>query len=448
MRILFINVSKYFGNRVYREYPLGAGMLATIVQNAGYKVKLYDMAVEENSVIEIVSEFEPDIIGLSYSSAGAHTAYGLIKSLKSKTSAVLIAGGIHPTLYYEEALNNGIDFVVVGEAENVILPLIDNIEKSRKLINNDFDNFSGIAYWNKDSIKYKKQSETVDLNELPFVNRDLFNMKHYTYHSILSSRGCIHQCMFCSSKGLAGCLPRMSAPERIISEIEFLACKYGKINLYWADDMFFHDHAARIRFCNLLIQKKLPVQYVIQLRADNINDELMIALKQSGCIKVAFGAESGSNEILKTIKKDITAETIENAIICAKKNQLRIKTWWIVGLPGTYDQQLEALKIIKLTYPNEVAIHIFAPLPGSDFWDEADKYGIHLPESLQKLELLGYYTNPDEIHLDYLSTGELRALISIYEQELSNYGYIPTDRSEGDEEYIYTTPNQKKTFRV
>ena len=447
MRILFINCSKYFDNRVYREYPLGIGILATIVRNAGYKVKLHDMAVEEIPVNEIVSDFKPDIIGFSYSSICAYTAYKLLKSLKKRTNAVFVAGGIHPTLFYEEALNNGFDYVVVGEGENVILPLIDNIEKNKNN-NDEFDKLSGIAYKNKNNIIYNKSSNAVKLDEMPFVDRELFNLKHYNFHSMVSSRGCFHKCMFCSSRGLAGCAPRVSSPERIISEIEYLTGKYGKINLYWADDMFFYDNNARMRFCNLLIQKKLPVQYVIQLRADNINDELIIALKQSGCIKIAFGAESGSDEILKTIKKDITVETIQNAIICAKNNGLRIKTWWILGLPGKYDLQMEALKVIKLAMPNEVAIHIFAPLPGSDFWDNAGKYGIHPPKSLKKMELLGYYTNPDDIHLDYLTAKELRSLIGVYERELLNYGYIPTDKAKGDEDYIYTTPNQKRTFEV
>jgi radical SAM superfamily enzyme YgiQ (UPF0313 family) len=445
MRVLFVNVSKKYGARVYKEYPLGIGILGTIVRNAGHTVKIYDMVVEKTPIIDVISDFKPDVIGLSYTSISAYTAYRLLEILKSTVSAVLIAGGIHPTLYYEEALNQGFDFVVIGEGEHVILPLIGYVENND---NDAFDQLRGIAYKEGNNIIYRPQTEVVNLNELPFIDRNLFAMNYYPYHSIISSRGCIHKCMFCTSQGLAGRIPRMSAPEKIISEMEFLANEYGKINLYWADDMFFHDHAARIRFCDLLIKKRIPIQYVIQLRADNINDELIVALKQSGCVKIAIGAESGSNEILKTIKKGINKETIKNAIDCAKINNLRIKTWWIVGLPGTYDQQLEALEIIKLTRPNEVAIHTFVPLPGSEFWDNADKYGIHVPRSLQELELLGYYNNPDVIHFDYISAGELHALINTYEQALLDYGYVPTDKSKGTEDYIYTSPNQKQTFEV
>ena len=82
MRILFINALKYFGNRIYREYPLGIGLLATIVQNAGHIVKICDMAVEEISITEIVSNYKPDIIGISFSSICAYTAYKLIENIK------------------------------------------------------------------------------------------------------------------------------------------------------------------------------------------------------------------------------------------------------------------------------------------------------------------------------------------------------------------------------
>jgi len=444
--VLFINVSKEYGARVYREYPLGIGMLATIVRDAGYSVKIYDMIVEKTPIVDVISDFQPDVIGLSFTSISANTTYRLLETLKSTVSAVFIAGGIHATLYYAEALNHGFDFVVVGEGEHIILPLIDNMKKNG---NNAFDQLRGVAYKDGDRVIYKPQTELVDLNELPFIDRNLFAMSNYPYHSIISSRGCIHECMFCSSKGLAGCIPRMSTPEKIISEMEFLVNEYGKINLYWADDMFFHDHATRIRFCSLLIQKHIPIRYVIQLRADNINDELMTALKQSGCVKIAIGAESGSNEILKAIKKGIDRETIKNAVDCAKKNELRIKTWWVVGFPGTYAQQMEALEVIKLSRPNEVAIHTFTPLPGSEFWDNADKYGIDITNiSLQKLEMFGYYTNPCEIHFNYLSARELHTLINTYEQELVGYGYVSTDKSKGNEDYIYTSPNQKQTFEV
>jgi radical SAM superfamily enzyme YgiQ (UPF0313 family) len=442
---MFINIVKEYGARIYREYPLGIGMLATIVRNAGHTVKIYDMVVEKASIIDVISDFNPDLIGLSFTSISAYTAYRLLEMFKKNVSAVLVAGGIHPTLYYEEAINQGFDFAVVGEGEYVVLPLLDYIEHNNI---EALDQLSGIAYKKGDNIIYKPQTRAVDLNELPFIDRNLFAMNYYPYHSITSSRGCIHQCMFCSSKGLAGCIPRMSTPEKIISEMEFLANKYGKITLYWADDMFFHNHASRIRFCDLLIQKQIPIQYIIQLRADNINDELISALKQSGCVKIAIGAESGSNEILKAIKKGINKEIIKNAIDCTKRNKLRIKTWWIVGLPGTYEQQLEALEIIKAARPNEVAIHTFVPLPGSEFWDNADNYGIHLPESLQKLELFSYYNNPDEIQLEYLSSGELHAIINIYEQELQGYGYVSTDNSNGTEDYIYSSPNQHQTFEV
>ncbi|HEX2946048.1 MAG TPA: radical SAM protein, partial [Clostridia bacterium] len=448
MNVLLINVSKKWNGRVYCEYPLGLGMLGTIARNNGYTVKIYDMTVEDDNIEQIVFNFNPLAIGLSFPSTSAHTAYLLVERLRKITTAFIFAGGIHPTLFYKEALNKGIELVTVGEGENTILPILEAVQNS-DVKESELKKIHGIAYKNKaGEIVYNSHKSEVILDNLPFVDRKLFNLNSYSTHSIISSRGCIHNCIFCSSNGLAGCSPRMSSPEKILSEIEYLVSEFGEINLYWADDMFFYNHKDRITFCNMLIRKSIPVKYVIQLRADNINNELVCALKNSGCVKIAFGAESGSEKILKSIKKGITTDTIVEAINCAVKNLLRIKTWWIIGLPGSFDEQLEALKIIENTRPNEVAVHTFAPLPGSEIWNEANRYGIHLPSSLEQLEELSYYCQPESIKLDYLSLDDLHLLIESYENRLKELGYISTDKGNSNESYIYTTPNQKNTFKV
>jgi len=445
-RILLINVSNNLGGRIYREYPLGIGILATIIQKAGYDVKIFDMALDYTKVTDVISDYNPNIIGLSFLSTSAYTAYNTLQLLKKQYSAFFIAGGIHPTLYYEEALHNGFDAVVVGEGENTILPLIERINKQNNYYSVDFSGIKGVAYKQENNVIYEKSNQKVELNDLPIINRDIYDLKYYTTHSIISSRGCLYRCRFCC-RALVGNCVQMRSPEKIIEEIEFLSAKYGNITLYWADDMFFFNHSDRMRFCNLLIQKGINIDYIIQLRVDNINDELVQALKLSGCKKIALGAESGSNEILETIKKDITREDIVNAITCIRKQQLKVKTWWIVGLPGNYLQQLESLEIIKSTMPNEVAIHTFVPLPGSEFWNNSKKYGIHLPNSLKEISL-GYYLHPDNTHFDYLSSEDCRTIINTYERELLEYGYVPTDNAQGNEDYVFTTPNQKNTFNV
>jgi radical SAM superfamily enzyme YgiQ (UPF0313 family) len=181
--------------------------------------------------------------------------------------------------------------------------------------------------------------------------------------------------------------------------------------------MFFYTHKDRIEFCNSLLKKNISIEYIVQLRADNINDELINALKNTGCIKIAIGAESGSSQILKTIKKSITIKQIEKAITLSVNANLCIKTWWILGLPGEYKEQFKSLELIKRTMPNEVAIHTFVPLPGSHFWNNPSSFGIKLPKNLLQLEN-SYYSFPVHFEFEYLTKTQLIGLINHYEEVL------------------------------
>ena len=167
-----------------------------------------------------------------------------------------------------------------------------------------------------------------------------------------------------------------------------------------------------------------------------------------GCVKLCIGAESGSDRLLETANKRIRAAQIEKAIDICVKAGLACKTWWMVGLPGGgREEQLKALDIIKRTMPNEVAVHQFVPLPGSEFWDHAKQYGIHLPEETS-FENLNYYSDPKNLVYDYISGQELYDILKQYEETLLSLGYIPTDQADAASRYVFTTPFQNTTFNI
>ena len=452
MKILLVNISQNWNGRVYLEYPLGLGIIGTILKQHNHDIKIHDMNVNQDNIKSVVKLFEPDIVGLSFLSTSAYTAFEIIKELKEIKKFHLIAGGIHSSLYYEEVLKEGVDVVMIGEAECAIVELVKVLSETNYNDYHDknrFKNIKNIAFKiDESSIYVSNINESLqNLDELPFVERNLYELNKYSHHSIISSRGCVHRCRFCSSQDILGKRPRVFSINRIIDEIEFLQSKYEYDKLYWADDMFFYTQKERIIFCNELIKRNINVDYVIQLRADNINEELISALKATGCSKIAIGAESGSDKILKTIKKGITAKQIETAIKHVKTADIRIKTWWIIGLPGEYKEQLKSIELIKKTMPNEIAIHTFIPLPGSYFWKNHKDFGIKLPDNLEQLEKT-YYSIPDYSAFSYLSHNQIIELVNYYEAELKNLNYISTDIATINSEYIYTTPNQKSTFKI
>ena len=452
MNILFIHISKNWHGRVYQEYPMGIGIIATFASRAGYNVHIHDMAVDETPLELVLKNFKPDVTGISFLSTSATTASSVINQLLNLDCGHLIAGGIHTSIFPEHVVLQGVDIAVTGEGEISIIPLLEKLEKlkTKKYTLKDFFNIPNLVFRdiNGGIVHTQPSKESVELENVPPVDRNLFNLSLYPHHSIITSRGCPYRCKFCCAWGPGGKKGRMASPKRILNELEELVMKYGEITVYWADDFFFFNKRQRLNFCSLLIERNLPIKWIAQLRADNLDTELVDSLVAAGCEKICLGAESGSDIILKSIDKDLTSSSIQAGINFAVSGGLRVKTWWIVGLPhGSLEEQLKSLDLIRASRPHEVAVHTFVPLPGTVYWDNADSFGIHLP-NMQSLEKLFYYGNPGDIKLDYLSKEDMEFILNEYDRQLQSMLYISTDKATIDTKYTYTSPLQKATFKI
>ena len=450
MKIFFISISKRWEGRTYREYPYGIGILATLAHNAGHEVKIFDMAVEERDCFEVLKNFQPDVIAVSFMSPSVQIAKKIIPELKKVSSCKILAGGIHSTLYPESVINYGADVIMIGEGEPHFLEVLNALELSSTEFENALKQIPNLVFRESSGqIFYtEKVTEVFDLNELPIMNRDLFDLNLYAHHTILTSRCCPYSCRFCCSWAPGGKRGRTMSPEKILMSLEDLVKKYGALTIYWGDEIFFSSSKERMHFCQLLKKKNLPIEFIVQLRADLINLELVQVLKEVGCVKICIGAESGSDKILKTANKKVTAEQVCKAISTCVEGGVSCKTWWMVGLPGGDKiEQLKILDVIEKSMPNEVAVHQFVPLPGSDFWNNAEKYGIHLPAE-SNFENLNYYSDPKAMNYDYISGEELFDVLKICESKLLSLGYVPTDKATADSKYVFTTPFQKTTFNI
>lgn len=445
MKVLFVNASPNKHGRNYLEYPYGIGLLATIAHNAGCEARILDMAVDDRDYMRVIDEFSPDVVAVSFMSPSVNFAAGVIKNIRRNFSGIIIAGGIHPTLYPEEVMNYGADIVVSGEGEPVLLQVLESAHDPENL-----SHIPEIYYRDKFSrIQYSGgHKESVNLDVLPIMNRDLFRLNLYSHHMILTSRCCPFRCRFCCSWAPGGKRGRIMSSPRIMKELEYLTERYWDLMLYWGDEIFFWSREERLRFCSELQRKSLPMKFTVQLRADTVDEELIHELKVAGCVKVCIGAESGSDVQLKSAGKNVTASQVERAIGICSSLGMPCKTWWMIGLPGGgYDDNMKALGIIERTMPSEVAVHQFVPLPGSEFWNMADDFGIRLPV-VESFGNLSYYSNPENVSYDYISGHDLTRIIRTYENRLIQLGYVPTDEAAPDTPYTFTTPFQRTTFKI
>ena len=117
MKILFISASKRWEGRTYREYPYGVGILATIIELAGYEVHILDMASDLRDYMQVVNDIKPDVVAISFMSPSVKIASEVIKNISKKSECKIISGGIHTTLYPESVLKYGADIAILGEGE-------------------------------------------------------------------------------------------------------------------------------------------------------------------------------------------------------------------------------------------------------------------------------------------------------------------------------------------
>jgi radical SAM superfamily enzyme YgiQ (UPF0313 family) len=153
---------------------------------------------------------------------------------------------------------------------------------------------------------------------------------------------------------------------------------------------------------------------------DTIDESTLLVMKESGCKLIAFGVESGSQKILDTIDKKITVEKSLHAINLCKKVGLRCLTYWIIGLPGTFNEQLKSIEIMKKAQPDVIEVHICSVYPGTDLWCNCRKYGIHINFDRinwnEDLEITSF-------KLDYMSTNQVFEIANMMKKEMKALGY-------------------------
>jgi radical SAM superfamily enzyme YgiQ (UPF0313 family) len=260
--------------------------------------------------------------------------------------------------------------LVLGEGELTFAEFISQYRSHKNSIEAILDKIHGLAYKTVDgSIKINPPRELVkNLDGLPFPAHDLIDITKYSnllasstqLANIITSRGCPYQCTFCDMRKTPF---RYRSPENIIAEIRCLA-ERGIKEFYLQDDSFTINRNRVIDFCNLLIQEKINIKYKISSRVDRLDDELLELLKRSGCYRIHFGVESGSQEILNYFGKGITITQIINAFQLAKKHKIDRFAYIMIGAPEeTHKQIKETWKLVKKINPEHLHCSICTPMP-------------------------------------------------------------------------------------
>jgi radical SAM superfamily enzyme YgiQ (UPF0313 family) len=157
--------------------------------------------------------------------------------------------------------------------------------------------------------------------------------------------------------------------------------------------------------------------------------------------------ESGSEAILRRVRKGIDRETIRLGIRSAAGAGLRVKTGWIFGLPGTLQEQYESLAFMRELHPHEISIHQFIPFPGTRYYQRPREYGLRIRDR-KDFASFCYGGLGDNIAFDYLSRRQLVELLETTVAVLESEGYVSSDRAAAEEQYVFSTPLDSLSLSV
>ena len=363
-------------------YPLWLAYAAGVLEKEGHEIKLVDAIAwkwNKERVLDNVSQFNPDLIIVDSNFSSLTNDCDIAKLIKENNGALSVLVGPPTSQFPEKILNSEIDIVARFEYDFTIRDVAEAVEDGKSL-----ESIKGISYKENGKIIRNPDrtfSTSEELDAIPFVSKiykEHLNTKDYFLgHAlypmvqIFTGRGCPNQCTFCSwPKTLMGRKYRVRSILNVVDEFEFIKKKLPEVKEIFVEDDTFTINKKRIRdICNEIIKRKLDITWSCNARA-NLDYESMKAMKDAGCRLLDVGYESGSDEILKNIKKGITTDDSRKFTKDAKRAGLMILADFIFGMPGETKETAEkTIRFAKEVKPNIVQFAVATPIPGTEFFD-------------------------------------------------------------------------------
>lgn len=360
--------------------------LAATLQQKNNVVTIIDGAFyNHENIIERIKKENPDFIGLYTNAFLWKSTIQMINLIKSYDLGSIVAiGGPFASAWQKKCFAECplLDVLFIGESDYTITDLVDCIKQGV-----NYSCVKGIIYKgpNSELIKTPPAPIIHDLDALPLPARDLIDNYRYvppleTYRRlpvtyIYSSRGCTNRCLYCFqiSKEVG---IRYRSAENVLKEIDECVNKYKFKEIRFFDDNFTRDLKRVEAICDGLIRRKYDLTWYCSSRVDNINFEIMKKMKKAGCWGILFGAESGVQKNLNTLRKNATLEQTEKAVKDARKAGLKVVTPFIFGIPGeTFDDGIKTIEYACKIKPFTVNFHTLTPFPGTPLYDKIEKYG-------------------------------------------------------------------------
>lgn len=426
MKILLINPNRtyYQGSKGPRlGLPLGILYIAAVLEKNGYQPKIFDCLISEHTklkvekdkiihgtsdeiILETIQKEKPDVVGItnqfSAQIENAIRTADLVKSVNQKIITVM--GGPHISVAGKKLLkeNKNIDIGVKGEGEYTFLEIVKKIavnlsyydipniiycDEDNRIIENEFTGFTPHLSAGP-NISSKGAGFIKNLDELPYPAYHLIDMERYLDFlkhglrtrpsseprsiSMITSRGCPYNCIFCSIHLHMGRHFRAHSSGYVIEHIKYIVDKYQVKHISFEDDNFTLDINRAKKIFRGIIDNNIKITWDTPngVRADIFDEELVALMKKSGCRELIFGIESGSQRVLdEIIDKKLKLDKVIRSIQLCQKYKIKTKAFFVIGFPGETASEIKQTKDFALMlykkYEIDFGLLIATPLLGT-----------------------------------------------------------------------------------
>ena len=377
----------YGTNESTIEPPLGLGYLASVTEQKGLSCQILDANVLQLKRLEVLSkikELKPKIVGISVNLFTYQSVLKITKQIKKRyPGMIVILGGPTATSTPRKILlASGADAVCVGEGEETFGEILDNYKSQKHL----FKNVNGMVYYAGRRVIQNRPREFIkDIDSLPLPAYHLFpDLRRYKsraikkpFAPILTSRGCPFRCVFCS-KDVFKYFCRMRSPENVLKEIDLLVNHYGVRQIDILDDNFTLNKRRAGEILDLIIKRNYDLYINLQsgVRTEGIDRTIIQKMKKAKIFKIPFGVESGDENILKIIRKQLDLKKVLKCTKLAKKAGMKVYGFFIIGLPGdTAETMQRTIDFAKKMDPNIANFAMAIPFPGTELYEMVKQRG-------------------------------------------------------------------------
>ncbi|MFA5887105.1 MAG: radical SAM protein [Candidatus Nanoarchaeia archaeon] len=390
MNLCFVNLNDNGGT----VYPLGILSLMTYLKQYSefpLEMSLADANFDMDLMDKIICS-KPDVVGISAMTVEYGQAIEFAKELKKRLNIPIILGGVHISTL-PLSLHASFDIGVIGEGEETLLEILKLYAQKKTFLPDDLRAIKGLIFHNNGEKCMTEPRAFLDLDKIPIGDRSLLNQKYFkprimhtgkfsVFDSIFTTRGCPYNCRFCSSSSFWKKV-RYHSPQHVVNEIKYLYDIHKIKFIAIIDDLFIADRNRIKEIISLLKHEDLlgKITFSCYARVNLVDDDLCRLLKEMNVVLVGFGFESGSDRMLKWLKKDnsLSAEKNRKAAKMCKDYGLMVEGYLLFGSPGeTIDDMNQTVDLIdyfiKIKLDN-LGLFVLTPFPATEIWEIAKQRG-------------------------------------------------------------------------